>query len=199
MSHRRGPARPGGRAHRIPPTRQSVASTQPVRVHPPPRPFPQARARRPARRRYEARFIAAQSQTHRHEILGGLAVHAAAVLLQWHAVFRPEYVYDYAAAGSPGLAADIGRAQLILGLHLLVTVACCATLARDMFRDPRCAATSRRRVLMLKVATCRPRLRVVCPAPTSIHRSPNVLSFFFLSRFPSLFFFSSSSSPFPFC
>lgn len=104
--------------------------------------------------RYEARFIAAQSQTHRHEILGGLAVHAAAVLLQWHMVFRPEYQYDYAAAGDPDLAADLGRAQLILGLHLLVTISACATLARDIFYDPRCAASSRRRMLLLKVEQC---------------------------------------------
>lgn len=103
--------------------------------------------------RYEARFIAAQSQTHRHEILGGLAVHAAAVLLQWHVVCSPEYHYDYAAAGDPDLSVDLSRAQLILGLHLLVTVSTCASLARDIFYNPRFAASStgRRRILLLKV------------------------------------------------
>ena len=47
---------------------------------PPPSTPPPERGGPPGR--YEARFIAAQSQTHRHEILAGLAVHAAAVLLQ---------------------------------------------------------------------------------------------------------------------
>ena len=83
--------------------------------------------------RAERDFQAGQTGAWRRGIAAGLAMHAAAVVLQWQQAVRPEYDYDFAALGAEGLAKGRAAVASILRAHGSATAALCAALLAAMW------------------------------------------------------------------
>ena len=103
---------------------------------------------------FERGFAAAQGRMHRRQLVVGLLVHLASVLLQWHVVCFPEYQYDFTALGAAGLDLNRRRVCVILGLHLGLSAAAALALLPKARREnwEVTAGPSRRGLLGLKAS-----------------------------------------------
>jgi hypothetical protein len=57
-------------------------------------------------------------------------------MLQWHMLAAPEYGYDFAAIGAPGLASEWAVVRATLAAHGGLTVAACGGLLAAAVRQP---------------------------------------------------------------
>ena len=85
----------------------------------------------------EARFAAGRAGAQVGRVAAGLALHVAAVTLQWKDVVSPEYQYDFAALGAPELEAGARVMAAILVVHWVASVMLSLGLAGCLLLPPR--------------------------------------------------------------